>query len=357
VKLLVFNLAMDLDHSMLGFAARWVSELASQVERIEVITMTRGRVDVPPNVVIHSVGKERGWSEPHRALEFYRILHLLLQSRSVDVCFSHMMPLFTAMGGPLLRCYRVPVVTWYAHPSLTWVLRAAHYFSDRMVTSLPQTYPYRRTKLMVIGQGIDTRLFRPIEGLPAHPPIVLCVSRLSPVKDQLTLLRAAALVLRRRPSLPFDVVLLGEAAPPHGPAYAAELRAAVTHLGLEKRVRFEPPVDAVALPQWYGRAAVHVNLTPAGFGDKVAWEAMSCGWPCLVANTDLTETLGRHAEELFFPPGDVEALANRLEAVLAAGEGYREAIGGYLRTQVERLHSLDHLVEELMCLFGALGVR
>ena len=56
-----------------------------------------------------------------------------------------------------------------------------------------------------------------------------------------------------------------------------------------------------------------MNLTPAGFGDKVAWEAMSCGRPCLGANHDFRDTLGGHAERLFFC-GD-EDLAAKIAAL------------------------------------------
>jgi len=82
-----------------------------------------------------------------------------------------------------------------------------------------------------------------------------------------------------------------------------------------ENVVFAPPVPRHELPAHYQRCAVHVNLTPAGFGDKVAWEAMSCGRPCLVANEDLRETLGRHEGDLLFH--DADDLAGKLEHLLA----------------------------------------
>jgi len=93
---------------------------------------------------------------------------------------------------------------------------------------------------------------------------------------------------------------------------------------------------------------VHVNLTPAGFGDKVAWEAMSCGRPCLVANDDFRETLGEHAGELLFRNGDAIELAQKLVALLAKSSSERAAIGADLRAQVERFHSLPRLAERIL---------
>ena len=346
MRLLLFNLVTDADDPILGFTTRWITALARRVESVDVVTMIAGRIDVPENVTVHSVGKERGYSEPRRAVEFYRHLFRLTRGGRIDGCFSHMMPLFSAMAAPLLRARGIPLVTWYAHPSLTRTLKLAHAGSTAMVTSLPAAYPWRRDKLSVIGQGIDVELFVPGGRPELEPPLLLCAGRLSPVKDHPTLLKAAAL-LRDRHGLDFRLAIVGKAAEADR-AYAAGLRDQVRALGLEDRVRFEPGVPMSELVAWYQRCALHVNLTPAGFGDKVAWEAMSCGRPCLVANEDFRETLGRCSDRLLFPHGDAEGLAARLAPLLREPPAALAEIGAYLRAQVVRLHSLDALAGKVL---------
>lgn len=348
MRLLLFNLVTDADDPILGFTTRWVAAIAARVESVDVLTMTAGRLALPANVRVHSLGKERGYGEPRRAVEFYRHLFRLTAGGRIDGCFSHMAPLFSAMAAPVLRARGIPLVTWFAHPSLTTRLKLAHAGSTRMVTSLPAAYPWRRDKLTVIGQGIDTDLFVPGEGRRHDVLTVLCAGRLSPVKDHPTLLRAAAL-LRDRGVTDFRVVILGRPAGSDA-GYADALRAQVRALGLEQVVAFEPPVPMEELVPWYQGCAVHVNLTPAGFGDKVAWEAMACGAPCLVANADFRETLGRHAPDLLFRHGDAEELADRLQDLLGRPAAEREAIGAYLRGQVVRLHSLDQLSGRIVSL-------
>jgi hypothetical protein len=161
MRLLWFNLATDVDDPILGFTTGWIQALAARVECIHVITMRAGRVEVPRNVRVHSVGKEKGYSEPRRAVMFYRQLFRILREERIDVCFSPMMPLFIILAAPVLMRKRIPIVTWYAHPSLTRTLKLAHRLSDYIVTSLPTAYPYKHDKLRVIGQGIDTDLFVP----------------------------------------------------------------------------------------------------------------------------------------------------------------------------------------------------
>jgi glycosyltransferase involved in cell wall biosynthesis len=212
-----------------------------------------------------------------------------------------------------------------------------------MVTSLPNAYPYRRNKLAVIGQGIDTAMFAPLENPVANGDVILCVGRLSRVKNHPALLRAAALLPRR-----FNVVILGATSGANDEAYAAELHQLMDELALRDMVVFEKAVPAAALPSRYRACAVHVNLTPTGFGDKVAWEAMACGRPCLVANEDFRETLGRYADELLFCLNDPGDLAAKLLAVLQKSAAERAEIGAYLRSQVERLHSLPRLTERIL---------
>jgi glycosyltransferase involved in cell wall biosynthesis len=341
--LLLFNLVTDSRDPILGFTTQWIRELAARVGSIDVITMRAGVIDVPPNVRVHSVGKEHGYSEPRRVLEFYRHLFRILRAQRIDGCFSHMMPPFSVLGGPILRARRIPLVTWYAHPNLTFWVRLAHFFSNRMVTSLPHAYPYRKDKLSVIGQGIDTALFAPSPTAVASDDLVLCAGRISRVKNHPTLLRAAAFL-----RIPFRLVILGATAGTDDEIYARELKQLASELGLEDSVTFARPVPRGELPEHYRRCAVHVNLTPAGFGDKVAWEAMSCGRPCLVANDDFRETLGEHAGELLFRGDDAIGLAQKLAALLAKSSTERAAIGADLRAQVERLHSLPRLAERIL---------
>lgn len=357
MNLLWFNLATDLDDPALGFTSGWIRAAATRVESVDVITMRAGRVALPENVRLHSLGKERGYGIPRRVIKFYARLLRVLRSRRIDACFSHMTPVFTAMAAPFLIPSKVPVLTWYAHPSVTPMLRLAHHLGDGMVTSLPSAYPYRRNKLTVIGQGIDTDFFAPgSEAAERDALTILCAGRLSPVKDHPTLFRAAAR-LRDRMGDRFRVVLLGNPARPSDEGYVDTLRALGRELRLENLVTIHPAVPLEQLPAWYRRAALHVNLTPAGFGDKVALEAMACGRPSLTANEDFRETLGDEAERLFFPYGDAEMLSQRLQALLGLSPESRDELGSYLRKRVESLHSLPALVGRIVSLLGELRQR
>lgn len=357
MRLLLFNLATDADDPILGFTTRWICALAEQVEFVHVITMRAGRLELPGNVRVYSVGKEKGYSEPRRAVEFYRHLFRILREDRIDVCFCHMISIFTVLAAPVLKAKRIPIVTWSAHPSLTLVLKLAHRLSDRMVASVATAYPYRRDKLTVVGQGIDTGVFSP-DGkvLPEDPPVILCVSRLSPVKDHPTLLKAAGR-LRQSWDKPFRVMIVGGPASPRDADYVRSLHEQVKELRLEDVVYFEPALRMEKLPFWYRRCTVHVNMTATGSGDKVVWEAMACGRLCVVANEGFVQTLGAYANQCLFRHGDPEQLAERLRLILAMSDNERARIGRYFREQVVANHCLEGLAQNLMQTFAAAATR
>jgi glycosyltransferase involved in cell wall biosynthesis len=351
MRLLLFNLATDVDDPILGFTTRWIHALAQRTASIDVITMRAGRLEVPDNVQVYSVGKELGYSEPCRAVAFYRHLFKIMRQHHIDICFSHMIPIFSTLAAPILKAKGIPLVTWYAHPSLTLTLKLAHYLSNRMVTSVATAYPYRRDKATVVGQGIDISLFTPEQSaLPEAPPLILCVGRLSPVKDHPTLLRALHLLRQRWPE-PFRAVVLGGPTGVQDEPYVRSLHEQTRTLGLQDIVSFEPPVPIAALLSWYERCSILVNMTPTGSGDKVVWEAMACGRPALAANRGFAETFGEDADRLLFRYGDAADLAERLHWLFSLQESEQLRIRSLLRAQTIRLHSLEGLANRLIDLF------
>ena len=354
LRLLLFNMVTDLDHPRQAFTHGWIHALAERVEWVHVITMWKGRVSLPGNVTVFSVGRERGYSEPRRAARFYRHLAWVLREQQPDVAFSHMIPVFTVMAAPLLCALGIPIVTWYLHPSLTLKLKLAHHLSQRVVSATYQSYPYKKDKLVPIGHGIDTCLFSPADVSPDDPPMILCAGRISPVKDQLTLLQAVR-VLKDRFRHPFHVVILGAPAGTVGEMYALRLREFVQEAELQNIVRFESSVGQEQLAGWYRRCFVHVNLTPTGSGDKVALETMSCGRPSLMASEVFKDTLGKYASQLLFKHGDVEDLATHLNWVLSMSPTERLGMGEYLRERVIEQHDLSRLMDRLVSLFVGLS--
>jgi glycosyltransferase involved in cell wall biosynthesis len=357
MRLLLFNLATDEDDPILGFTTRWIGALAARVDFIHVVTMRMGKIDLPDNVRVYSVGKERGYSKPRRVLEFYKIVGRILREDRIDLCFSHMIPIFTVLAAPMLKIKGIPIVTWYAHPKVTRTLRVAHRLSNHMVSSLSTSYPYKDDKLIQVGQGIDTSLFFPDGAINREDrPVILCVGRLSPVKDHPTLISAVGLLRKVSPQ-PFRVVILGSAATARDDEYVRSLHQQVKDLDLDGIVSFVPAVPLKQLPDWYRRASIYVNMTPTGSADKVVWEAMACGVLSIVANEGFKGTLGIHAERCVYDYGNAGQLTERLKWALSLSPSERSSMGAYFAHQVEGMHGLNQLAQTLVTLFQVAASR
>ncbi|MCY4023908.1 MAG: glycosyltransferase family 4 protein [Anaerolineaceae bacterium] len=344
LRLLWFNLATDADAPNLGFTTEWINALAQHCEYIDVISMRVGRVDVAANVRVFSLGKERGFSEARRAFRFYRLLWTLLRARRHDACFAHMQPLFAAMAAPLLRLHGVPLTLWYAHRAVTLRLRLAEMAAARVVSSSREGFRLRSGKLRITGQGIDVDRFTPAEPAPGTFTI-LCLGRIAPVKRLETLLSAAELMAEQ--GAQFKVRLLGTVYP-QDRQYAEDLQAQVERSGLKDCVEFANAVPHERVPAELRRAHVMVNLSATGSLDKAVLEAMACGIPVVSANEAFTEMLSPWAGQVLTPPDDPKVLARRLRGLMAMQSRARVELGLELRRLVERDHSMQHLVENLL---------
>jgi glycosyltransferase involved in cell wall biosynthesis len=335
LRLLVFNLATDADHQVLGFTTQWLNALAPYCETLDVITMLQGRLALAPNIRVWSVGKEKGYSEARRALNFYAILARLLATQRYDACFSHMMPLFGAMGGALLKARGVPMVLWYTHRQNTRMLQLATGLAWRVVSAVPSSFPISTPKLRALGHGIT------IPNSIIEPPTtrnIVQVARLTPIKHQHILLEAAN-------GLDCQVVMIGDTHDANDHAYKQRLLTQAKTLD----VRFTGVLSPIQVQQEYQQARVAVNLSPIGLFDKAALEAMAYGIPTLVANPAFDSVLGEYAPVLrVSQPDAVTEIHERLKTILAWDDPTWQKVGLSLRANVVQQHSLPTLIGRLV---------
>ena len=349
-RLLMFNLATDAENSALGFAISWIAELAKHVAAIDVITMYAGKYDLPEHVRVYSVGKEKGYSEPRRFLEFYRILFRLLRQHRYDGCFAHMMPLFAAMAAPILRLKKIPIVLWYAHKSATPVLRLATFFAQRVVTSVKEGFPITTSKCHVIGQGIATERFAPREDVVQQscPFTLLMVGRISQIKRIDLLVNAVDILRQRAPEIHFRILLVGAPLTEQDQAYAASIERQISQKQLENFTVMTGSVPFEKILPYYHEADCCVNLCPNGAIDKVVLEAMSCGVIPLVTNLSFQAVFGEKLVALCLIEDEPEQIATRISAIYSLSQETRRAIGAELRAIVVNNHSLSVLCQKVL---------
>lgn len=349
IRLLLFNLMTDADDSNLGFTTDWINALAPHCATIDVVTMQSGRLTLADNVRVFSVGKEKGYGEFRRLIEFYRILFGLLRRQHYDMCFAHMMPLFAAMAAPLLKVWRVPLVLWYAHKSVSLKLRLAEKAAWRVVTASPESFRLPSRKTRVIGHGVDTDLFIPLSGqCPSQVPFqIVSVGRIAPVKMLEVLIDAVELL---QAESQFKLKIIGEAAPIDRD-YAQRLREAVSARKLNDQIVFAGAVSHAQVVGEYQAADVMVNTSNTGSIDKAVLEAMACGLPVITSNEAFQSMLSPWSDLLFIPQDAPEKLAYSLLLLQKMSVEERAILGSHLRQMVIQEHSLGRLIGQLIAIF------
>lgn len=339
-RLLVFNLATDAEDPILGFTTAWLRALGARVGDIDVVTMRVGRVDLPPNVHVQSVGKERGYGEPRRVVEFYRILVRLLRTHRYDACFAHMMPLFAVLASPLLRARRIRTTLWYAHAATGPMVRAAARTVAVVVTPSPESFRVRtrRDIVRVVGHGIDTKTYPLVVAEPVPPYRLLALGRVAPVKRLELLVRALPSV---EAALGTEVGL--RLVGPVDNAYAEGLMVLARRLGCENRVSIPGPRSYDKIGGVMNGTTVAMNVSATGSVDKAVLEAMACGVPVVVAN----EAFGFLPDVCLAEP-TASDVAEKVVAIARMSPAARQSLGQDLRQMVEADHSLERLADLLV---------
>jgi glycosyltransferase involved in cell wall biosynthesis len=342
-RLLLFNLRTDIDDHILGFTTQWINALAPYYAAIDVLTTHAGTLALADNVQVFSVGRERGAGKVQRAANFYKHLTQLLLTYKYDACFAHMQPLFAVMASPLLQLRGIPITTWYTHRQMSRTIALAERVSYRIVSAVESSFPMQTPKLRVLGHGIDTDFFVPVESmLPQQPPRIVQVARLTDIKHQHILLEAAH-------DLDCEIVFVGDVPDGYDDNYKRHLQVQVHNMGIAEKVIFAGAQTPEQVRDWYHTATVAINLSPAGLFDKAALEGMACAVPTIVSNAAFQPVTDRYADMLHIPaPDDVKALRERLITLIAMPNEQRQLIGSALRQRVIAEHSLDQLIRRLI---------
>ncbi len=175
------------------------------------------------------------------------------------------------------------------------------------------------TPVEVISMGVDTDRFSPearnleFKKRYASGPLLLFVGRLSRMKGLEHLLAAMPMILQENPEARLMIVGSG--------ADESFFRRQVVDLAISKEVIFHGQVEHHCLPEIYASADVFICPSLSeGFGLVFA-EAMSCQTLTIASDLPaLREIIADGVSGCVVPPGDVPALAARVNQVLATPE-------------------------------------
>jgi len=282
MRLMIVTQKVDRKDPILGFFHRWIEEFAKHYEFVTVLCLEMGEYNLPSNVKVLSLGKEKlkikNWKLKIKfryILNFYQ--YIWQERKNYDVVFVHMNQEYILLGGLLWRFFGKKIFLWRNHGYGNVFTKVAVFLSDKIFYTSPRSFTARFKKSVKMPVGIDTDFFKPDPSVTRTPNSILFLGRISPIKKVLEFVEWFNLLGEK-----FTATVAG-AALPKDKAYEEF----VLSRALDKnRIKFIGAVNQEQALKLYQTHEIYVNKTPAGSFDKTIVEAAACGMKLMVDNPD-----------------------------------------------------------------------
>lgn len=341
MRLLIITQKVDIDDDNLSFFHRWIEKFSERLEEVYVICLSVGEHDLPDNVHIFSMGREKGMPKIGQLFLLQRYLMKILPR--VDGAFVHMCPIYAIASFPLVKIFRKKMILWFLHKNVGWKLKLAEKFVDKIITASEKSCRLKnRRKIKIIGHGIDTEMFKPRNGKVNDKFIIFSAGRINPSKDLATLINAVDILVNQKGIIDLEVRIAGNPITQLENKYFSDIKILVHNRGLDSKIRFLGSIPNYKMPEYYQNSDVFINLSHTGSVDKVVLEAMACGIPVLTCNEAFQEILDKI---YIFDKKDYKDLAEKIVNLKDARKNPS------LREIVLKNHNLDNLIDKIITEF------
>jgi glycosyltransferase involved in cell wall biosynthesis len=296
-----------------------------------------------------------------------RQLAALVRRRRIQVVHAHdfysniFAAPWTRLGGARFMASR----RWWEGPDRRlqrWANRASYLLASRVLANSPAVAEMlvreervSRRRIVVVPNFLDDAAFTaPIEswtagalaslGIPVDALVVGVVANLSPIKNHAMLLRAAAQLAPRWPSL--HLVLVGGDG-----GSRDDLQQLAVAKGLADRVHFAG--QQPSLPSWHHTFDVSVLTSVSEGMPNSVLEAMAAAKPVVATAVGGVPDAIREGDTGYLvQPGDVNSLADRLNALLSDA-ALRRRLGQAGQARARREYSAVAAIDRLTAAYRA----
>lgn len=156
MKVLLITEKLDKNDEVSSFFHGRLLDFAGECEALSVIVLENKSHNLPANVSIFSLRKERGASRFGKLVNFYK--YIFTNVFKYDRVFVHRNPIYVVLGGFFWRLMGKEVTLWYSHTYSDITLRLAVFFASKVISPSKESFPFATRKLQVIG-GHDLDAF------------------------------------------------------------------------------------------------------------------------------------------------------------------------------------------------------
>jgi glycosyltransferase involved in cell wall biosynthesis len=167
-------------------------------------------------------------------------------------------------------------------------------YRDEIKKRLTLFFSNKRT--VVIPNGIDLELFKPVQRINHQFIKIGMQSRLSANKDHPTLIDAFALLLKQKNGKPVKLFIAGDG------VCRAALEKQVYDLCIDQDVVFTGLLEEAILPEFINSLDVYVHATLGETMSTAIMQVMACGVPVIASDVLGVDNMVRHNENGLLVP-------------------------------------------------------
>lgn len=357
MRLLILTQKIDIDDPVLSFFHRWVEEFSKNFENIIVICLQKGEHNLPPNVKVFSLGKEKS-NLQFSILNFQSISNFKIfkklrylshfytyiwqESKNYDAVLVHMNQEYVLLGGIFWKIFGKKIYMWRNHHSGSFLTDIASSFCLKVFCTSKYSYTAKYKKTVLMPVGVDTSKFVKLESSKVYKVknSILFLGRISPSKNVDIFVEALGFL--KKQGIDFTANIYGDTLT-NDTQYFNRIKSRALELGLENILKFHKGVPNHQTPEIYNSHKIFVNLSSSGMYDKTIFEAMACGCLTLASNDNLKEQID---DRLVIENRKAEEVARRISAVLSLSEEEKQKIIAD-NIKFAETHSLKNLSERL----------
>jgi glycosyltransferase involved in cell wall biosynthesis len=264
--------------------------LSPSYSRIMVLSNEMPTGKLPINMTVMPTGWVNG-SKLLSALRFLRIGTWALIRYRPDVIFCHMTEVQNLILAPLARIVRIPIYLWYAHMSLSPYLRISYLVSNGIITSTKFSCPIKGSKVIEIGQAIDSATFN---GPEFRGPIrkLIHLGRFDESKNIAALIETVSSMRNEYPELTLEII--GTASNPKNQSYANSI---LKKYKEEKWLKFLPSIPRAQVPKKLIESDCFIHAYEGSL-DKILVEATFVRRPVVTRNHGYLEEFGTWSDSI-----------------------------------------------------------
>jgi len=340
-NLLIITQVVDENDDVLGSFVEWIRNFANHFQEVRVITLYKGKYNLPSNVKIISAGKEL--VQPHIKTRINFLINLYKNYFWSDRLFIHMCSDYILALMPLYVIKTKLIYLWHAHIKVNNKTILALRFVIYVFTPSKEGFNINTNKRISTRHGVNIpNIFKEKKNRNENFNFIL-LARISRVKRLEDIIKALEILVKKQKNI--KLLIYGKTLTNNDATYKREINNLIDRTKLSKYIEWKGEISNNKIADAFKKADVFINAQGGGGFGKATLEAMSFGIPTIICTPVYNNILRYYKDDLVYNEGDINELSSCMKRVIKWDNHKKYKYSKLIRSYVIKNHSLERLIK------------